>query len=142
MSEVQGDLLTEPVDSRDPRAGVDVANRLVRDWAVTRMALAEIERMAHPDVIDQHGRVWSWKCEISGTGRARGRYVHDGCMSQPDADSVQRAGFPRYDLLGTNPNYAGLCEVCRKDWPDGHLWPPVLCQGCWRVNTCVCEEAS
>jgi hypothetical protein len=91
-------------------------NAFIESWRHARAELAAIERAEHPDVTDRFGRVWTWETEISGTGRPRGRYVHDGTFSADDADAVARWGLPP-ERLASNPNYAGLCETCRQDWP-------------------------
>jgi hypothetical protein len=93
------------------QSATDAVRRLLADWHATRAELAAIERAEHPDVVDRHGRVWTWwKGDL---------YRHDDTLAFP-LEMIQAARFglpgPR---LADNPNYRRLCETCRSRWP-GH----------------------
>jgi len=73
-------------------------------WADDRPELDE-----RPDITDRHGRVWRWW--------GKELYCHDGLLAWP-RDMIDRPdlGLPS-PLLADNPNYAGLCDICRSEWP-------------------------
>lgn len=81
--------------------------------AEERRVLAErgisaVERAEHPDVVDHHGRVWTWK---DGD-----LYVHDGALAWPLVFVLDgRHGLPEPGLADRNPNYSGLCLICRRE---------------------------
>ncbi len=75
--------------------------KLITEWQAARAALAAIERTEHPDITDQHGRVWTW--------RGRGDlYRH--CGTAAPIDMISQFGLPTQAALD-NPNY-DLCEIC------------------------------
>jgi hypothetical protein len=79
---------------------------LIDEWRAARSELAEIERAEHPDIIDHHGRIWTW---ISGD-----LYRH--CqLAWPERFIRAPHGLPS-PRLADNPNYR-LCEICTKEWP-------------------------
>jgi hypothetical protein len=89
-------------------AGLIAAHLMVEDWRATRAELAALERAEHPDITDRRGRVWIWS---SGD-----LYHHDGLLGFPKA-LIADLGLPSPRLVD-NPNYAGLCDVCRSEWPS------------------------
>lgn len=80
---------------------------LVDEWWVARAVQRELERAAHPDITDRFGRVWTWK---DGD-----LYTHDNTLAFPLAFIDDRIGLPRPGLADENPNYAGLCAICRHE---------------------------
>jgi hypothetical protein len=79
------------------------------EWTAARAELAAIEATEHPDVIDIHGRAWTW---IPGPGDL---YRHD-CMAWPlEAVTSPNVRLPLPYLAG-DPNYSTLCGVCRQNW--------------------------
>lgn len=77
-------------------------SRLIAEWQGARAAVAELERAAHPDIVDHHGRAWAWwKGDL---------YRHCG-MAWPRA-MVEDAthGLPS-EAARTNPNYS-FCGTC------------------------------
>jgi hypothetical protein len=76
-------------------------------WHAVRAELAAIERAEHPDITDGFGRVREW----SGRGDT---YHHDGTLAFPKR-WIPDLGLPSA-RLALNPNYAGLCDVCRSEW--------------------------
>jgi hypothetical protein len=88
-------------------SGVEGLNAAIVEWRAIRAELAALERAEHPDITDRHGRVWSWwKGDL---------YRHDDTLAVP-ADLVADWGLPGA-RLADNPNYAGLCDICRSGWP-------------------------
>lgn len=81
--------------------------RLIAEWRAARAALRLAEEAEHPDVTDEHGRIWVWR---SGT-----LYAHDDTLALPLA-LIAGYGLPPA-ALADNPNYAELCAVCRSRWP-------------------------
>jgi hypothetical protein len=80
-------------------------NAFIDSWLAVRAEIAAIERAEHPDITDGFGRVWEWwKGDL---------YRHDGCIVIPRR-WIAEWGLPPAQLLN-NPNYAGLCETCRRD---------------------------
>lgn len=87
-----------------------VAEKLVTDWQAARLLLKELERAEHPDLVDHHGRVWTWKYGDL--------YVHDGCLAWPKDHVLDGThGLPG-PALADNPNYRELCPTCRQGWPE------------------------
>ena len=79
---------------------------LIARWQQLRAELTELERAEHPDLTDRFGRVWVW--------RGRDLYVHDDLLAFPrSAIESPTLGLPRVGLVDENPNYAGLCAICR-----------------------------
>jgi hypothetical protein len=96
-------------DAPSPQNGAQrVAwNAFIDSWLSVRAELAAIERAEHPDITDRFGRAWEWwKGDL---------YRHDGTIAIPQR-WIPEWGLPSAKLAG-NPNYAGLCETCRQDWP-------------------------
>lgn len=80
---------------------------LVEIWQATRAELRAIEQAEHPDLTDQFGRVWLY--------RSRDLYVHDGLIAATaDVVASPHLELPAPGLADRNPNYAGLCQVCRR----------------------------
>ena len=69
---------------------------------------SSLPNTAHPNKADRFGRVW--------VGHHGDTYIHDGAISCPEnlvmSPSMQ---LPNRKLRG-NPNYAGLCEICKSEW--------------------------
>lgn len=83
--------------------------RLLQDWTNARAGLRALEEAEHPPMTDHYGRVWTWS--------AGDTYIHDGLMAWTREMILrQDAGLPSPELAG-NPNYAGLCAICRSNWP-------------------------
>ncbi|MGW6789973.1 hypothetical protein [Streptomyces chartreusis] len=78
----------------------EVAN-LIAEWQNARAQLAAIERAEHPDVVDRHGRTWTWV--------SKDLYRH--CGNAAPADMINDFGLPSQKVLD-NPNYGELCEIC------------------------------
>jgi hypothetical protein len=76
---------------------------LIDDWKRLRSDLAAIERTEHPDIVDHHGRVWTW-----GKGTL---YRHCGLAWPQRFVKDGRHGLPSDQVL-SNPNYPKLCDVC------------------------------
>lgn len=91
--------------------GRDAVGRLLDEWQVARATLRLIEEAEHPDIIDVHGRVWTWwKGDL---------YRHDGVLAWPLSLIRDPAfGLPRAGLADGNPNYASLCAICRRETPS------------------------
>jgi hypothetical protein len=90
---------------------MDSVSALIDRWTSAREELAAIERAEHPDIVDQHGRTWTW--------RGRGDlYRHCG-NAAPD-HMINDFGLPAQSALD-NPNY-DLCDVCldgrKRNVPD------------------------
>lgn len=82
---------------------------MLADWTALRQEIAAIERAEHPDIVDAHGRVWTWK---SGD-----LYGHDKTFGIPK-DWIASAGLPP-ETLAENWNYWRLCSTCTAGWsPD------------------------
>lgn len=79
---------------------IKTVGNLIADWQAARTALADIERAEHPDIVDRHGRTWTWK--------ARDLYRH--CGTAAPADMIGQFGLPTQRALD-NPNY-DLCAIC------------------------------
>lgn len=83
--------------------------RVMDEWVALRQVMAEQDAADHPDILDRFDRVWSW---VSGD-----LYRHDDTLAHTrmmiDHPDV---GLPS-PLLADNPNYAGLCDICRSEWP-------------------------
>ena len=98
---------------------------LMAQWQKARAQLAEIERREHPDIIDGHGRAWTW----IGRGDV---YRHDGAAFSEDWIREEgRIGLPSQRVLD-NPNYGHLCDTClngrtrnvpdcKPEWNCGHV---------------------
>lgn len=77
---------------------------LIGEWLWLRDQLRDGERADHPDLVDHHGRTWTW---VSGDlyrhcGMAWPAFViTDGVHSLPSAS------------VKTNPNYQ-LCPICQE----------------------------
>ncbi|MDH6625785.1 hypothetical protein M2271_003596 [Streptomyces sp. LBL] len=84
---------------------------LITKWQDARAALAELERAEHPDIVDRHGRMWTWK----GRGDL---YRH--CGNAAPAYMINDFGLPTQRVLD-NPNY-DLCDTCldgrKRNVPD------------------------
>lgn len=82
--------------------------RMIAEWQALRSEISEAERAEHPDVVDHHGRSWSW---IAGD-----LYQHCG-MAWP-LHSIQnpRHGLPS-ESVRNNPNY-DLCDICKGEKTD------------------------
>lgn len=79
-------------------------------WLEARAALRALDVAEHPDLTDRYGRTWVWK---DGD-----LYVHDGLMAWTSTMILrQDIGLPAQSLA-RNPNYAGLCGICRQEWKD------------------------
>lgn len=65
---------------------------------------------AHPDITDRFGRVWVWKHSDI--------YTHDDAIAL--TEDLLLTGYARMSLphrkLRDNPNYAGLCGICKSEW--------------------------
>ena len=60
-------------------------------------------------ITDRFGQVWTW---AGGT-----LYTHD-CLAMPVTLLLDgRIELPRPGLAEDNPNYAGLCAICRHETP-------------------------
>jgi hypothetical protein len=88
--------------------GIAAVAGLLGEWRAARHAFAEMERAEHPDIIDQHGRVWTW--------RGGDLYAHDDTLAFPKALIDGGLGLPSA-ALADNPNYSRLCAICRSAWP-------------------------
>lgn len=75
-------------------------------WSELRALAAELGAAEHPDLTDRFGRTWTW---WSGD-----LYIHDGALAG-SADQIAAWGLPEPGLAERNPNYAGLCAVCRRE---------------------------
>lgn len=74
---------------------------LIVNWQDARARLLELERAEHPDIVDRHGRMWTW--------RGRGDlYRH--CGNAAPAHMINDFGLPTQAALD-NPNY-DLCVIC------------------------------
>lgn len=60
--------------------------------------------LAPPDIVDSYGRVWVWK--------DRDLFVHDDTIAATP-EMIAVAGLPQPGLADRNPNYHGLCAICR-----------------------------
>jgi xanthine/CO dehydrogenase XdhC/CoxF family maturation factor len=80
---------------------------LIDEWREARRELAEMERAEHPDIVDHHGRAWTW---VSGD-----LYRHDSMAWTERMVRDGRHGLPEA-RLADNPN-SRLCEICTKEWP-------------------------
>lgn len=94
----------------DPRA-TGIASRLLEGWQEARAQLRALEHAEHPDVTDRHGRRWAW---VSGD-----LYSHDDTLAFPLV-MLEELELPRPGLADENPNYARLCDTCRRV-PDGNV---------------------
>ena len=90
-----------------PDRAAQVVDEMLAAWAQARYDVAAQQRDAHPDVVDPHGRVWTW----SGRGDL---YRHDDTLAYP-LDMIEGLGLPPASL-SRNHNYAGLCATCRQNW--------------------------
>lgn len=88
---------------------------LLSTWRSLRAELRAAEEASHPDVYDGYGRRWVWK---DGD-----LYIHDGLLAVP-FDLIQSWGLPTEGLADRNPNYAGLCAICRHEQPPGYCTCP------------------
>lgn len=82
--------------------------KLLDDWQATRAAIRAIEEAEHPDLTDHHGRVWQWwKGDL---------YRHDNTLANTSDQVLDpRIGLPKPGLADDNPNYSGLCSICRRE---------------------------
>lgn len=90
---------------------MDSVSALIGRWTSARAELAAIERAEHPDIVDQHGRTWTW------FGRSD-TYRH--CGTACPVDMIDAFGLPSQRALD-NPNYV-LCGICvdgrKRNVPD------------------------
>jgi hypothetical protein len=93
----------------DARPGIPFMVAGIQKWQAARAALAEMERAERPDVTDGYGRTWQW------FGRAD-TYAHDGLLAH-SLDEIPHLGLPG-PALADNPNYDGLCGICRTRWTE------------------------
>lgn len=84
----------------------DVVRRMLDDWSAARAELAAIERSEHPDITDEHGRLWTWKFGDV--------YSHDSTLAYP-AEWIAGLGLPP-ESLAQNWNYHQLCGTCTAGW--------------------------
>ncbi|MFG3509637.1 hypothetical protein ACGF5F_29515 [Streptomyces sp. NPDC047821] len=99
-------------------------SKLIAEWQAVRAALAKIEHAEHPDIIDRHGRVWTW--------RGRGDlYRH--CGNAAPADMINNFGLPPQRALD-NPNY-DLCDTCL----DGRTRNVRKCLPEWECSHKACQ---
>ncbi|MFF3312530.1 hypothetical protein [Streptomyces sp. NPDC002952] len=82
---------------------MDSVAALMGRWLSARAALAAIEHAEHPDIVDHHGRVWTW---WKGT-----LYRHCGLAWPRVFIEDTGHGLPTMSAL-TNPNYPKFCDVC------------------------------
>ncbi|WP_327379392.1 hypothetical protein [Streptomyces sp. NBC_01212] len=80
---------------------MQAVSELITQWQESRAALAELERMEHPNIVDGYGRTWTW------LGRSD-TYRH--CGTACPVDMIECFGLPSQRALD-NPNY-GLCDTC------------------------------
>jgi len=80
----------------------NVVSAKINEWQRMRAELKALERAEHPDIIDHHGRTWSWK--------SRDLYVHDSMAWPKSVIEDGRHGLPSPELAD-NPNYR-LCDIC------------------------------
>ncbi|MFJ4828478.1 hypothetical protein ACIP79_00845 [Streptomyces sp. NPDC088747] len=73
---------------------------LIIEWQTTRTVVAEVERAEHPDIVDRHGRTWTWV--------SKDLYRH--CGNAAPVWMINDFGLPTQAALD-NPNY-DLCEIC------------------------------
>lgn len=90
--------------ARGPRVSIGA---VLEEWLAARARLRLLEELEHPDVVDEYGRVWVW--------RSGDLYAHDDTLALPLA-LIEGYGLPPAALV-ENPNYAGLCALCRSRWP-------------------------
>ncbi|AKZ59221.1 hypothetical protein SAM23877_6176 [Streptomyces ambofaciens ATCC 23877] len=101
---------------------IETVSKLVGKWVAARAELAEIERAEHPDIVDRHGRTWTW----FGRGDL---YRH--CGNAAPASMIDQFGR-RPQVILDNPNY-DLCDVCidgrvrnapvcKPEWDCSHKW--------------------
>jgi hypothetical protein len=80
---------------------VNPVTALLADWHAAREALTALEAAEHPDIIDHHGRVWTWwKGDL---------YRH--CGNAAPSHMIDWFGLPK-DAVLSNPNYPKLCGIC------------------------------
>lgn len=88
-------------------AGRATATALVDEWQEARADLRVLLEADHPPITDRFGRVWVW--------RDGDLYAHDDTLAFPRTFiDDPRLGLPRPGLAADNPNYAGLCSICRR----------------------------
>lgn len=81
---------------------------MLAGWEASRATLRAIKEAEHPDLTDQFGRTWQWK--------DKDLYTHDALLAAtPDVIANVNLGLPRAGLADDNPNYAGLCSICRRE---------------------------
>jgi len=86
--------------------------KLLAEWTHLRAELDATERAEHPDITDRFGRVWVW--------RSGDFYAHDDALCFPREWILGENGHRPINLpsaqLADNPNYSGLCTICRSQW--------------------------
>lgn len=92
---------------------------LITSWRAARALVAEIERAAHPDIVDHLGRVWTWR----GRGDS---YRH--CGNAAPEYMINDFGLPTQAALD-NPNY-DLCDACI----DGRTRNVPACKPEWNCS--------
>jgi hypothetical protein len=93
MTEAQAELARE----------VGLMTPLLRDWQVLRELQDAQARAEHPELVDHHGRVWTW---VKGD-----LYLHCG-MAWPRRFVLDGRHELPSDSVVANPNYE-LCSICR-----------------------------
>lgn len=78
---------------------------LLSHWSALRAELRAAEEAEHPPFQDTYGRTWHWKTDDL--------YVHDNLLAFPQ-HLIPSLRLPAPGLAEDNPNYAGLCAVCRR----------------------------
>ena len=79
---------------------------MLEEWRSLRAELRAAEEAEHPNIVDRFGRVWIWwKGDL---------YRHDDTLAVPH-DMIEIMNLPRRGLAEDNPNYAGLCFICRQE---------------------------
>lgn len=89
--------------------GVLAVRGMLAEWQALRAELRAIEEAEHPAVTDKWGRVWTW---VSGD-----LWHHDDTLALTRDMIDKLTGLPPEKLRG-NPNYHGLCDICRSQWAD------------------------
>lgn len=81
---------------------MNIGNAIHR-WMELRVELAAVERAEHPDIVDRHGRTWTW----AGSSDL---YRHCGMCWTASMVRDPRNGLPKESVI-SNPNY-DLCDIC------------------------------
>lgn len=101
----------------------EAVGKLIASWQSARAALAEIERAEHPDIVDRHGRTWTWV--------SKDLYRH--CGNAAPKDMINDFGLPRQSALD-NPNY-DLCDICL----NGRARNVRKCRPEWQCSHKICH---